>query len=482
MNLKDNLKKIRKDNNLSQEDLAEKLGVSRQAVSKWEQGLAYPEMDKVLQLCNMFNLNIDEILNQDIKEVEKNRQSKINVNKYIDDFLEYIKKTVKMFASMKISDKLKCIIEELFIVFVLFVVSQLVGAVLGLVCEKLLGFLSGSTYYTIYEFLEGIYYLIYFILSVIVILYIFKIRYLDYYEIVESDEVKEESSETKEEVITRKNLTDKREKVIIRDPKHSEYGFINAIIKCLLFIIKGVLFFFGIFVCMSLVAMVMLLVISFNFIKTGLLFIGGLLGCLSLIIIHLIIIYLIFSFISNLKVKKVLTFCIFMTCIILGGVSCGLIVNSLKDFKFVSDVNSDYIKTTTKEIEMNKNLIIDTYYDIEYKESNNKNLLIEVKTAKYCNYNIDEEENHLYFYHDCDADEFIKTISKDLNNKVFVDPNIEKITIYTTKDNIKLLQDNYEKFNKSIQDNENQRLYEEIDRLNSELYETKMKLNECEEG
>ena len=48
MNLADNLKRIRKDNNLSQEQLAEKLGVSRQSVSKWESGLSYPEMDKVL--------------------------------------------------------------------------------------------------------------------------------------------------------------------------------------------------------------------------------------------------------------------------------------------------------------------------------------------------------------------------------------------------------------------------------------------------
>ena len=67
MNLADNLKKIRKDNNLSQEQLAEKLGVSRQSVSKWESGLSYPEMDKVLQICQLFNLNINELINEDIK-------------------------------------------------------------------------------------------------------------------------------------------------------------------------------------------------------------------------------------------------------------------------------------------------------------------------------------------------------------------------------------------------------------------------------
>ena len=81
VNFSENLKKIRKDNNLSQEQLAEQLGVSRQSVSKWESGQAYPEMDKMLQLCQLFNLNIDDLLNQDIKEVNNNKQAKINVNK-----------------------------------------------------------------------------------------------------------------------------------------------------------------------------------------------------------------------------------------------------------------------------------------------------------------------------------------------------------------------------------------------------------------
>ena len=47
MKLSDNLKRIRKENNLSQEQLAEKLGVSRQAVSKWESEQSYPEMDNM---------------------------------------------------------------------------------------------------------------------------------------------------------------------------------------------------------------------------------------------------------------------------------------------------------------------------------------------------------------------------------------------------------------------------------------------------
>ena len=49
-NLAENLKKIRKENNLSQEDLADILGVSRQAISKWESKVSYPEMDKIVLL------------------------------------------------------------------------------------------------------------------------------------------------------------------------------------------------------------------------------------------------------------------------------------------------------------------------------------------------------------------------------------------------------------------------------------------------
>ena len=63
----ENLKKIRKDNNLSQEQLADELGVSRQAISKWESAVAYPEMDKIITLCDRFNLNIDDLLHKDTK-------------------------------------------------------------------------------------------------------------------------------------------------------------------------------------------------------------------------------------------------------------------------------------------------------------------------------------------------------------------------------------------------------------------------------
>ena len=99
-NFSDNLKKIRKDNNLSQEQLAEELGVSRQAISKWESGSSYPEMDKIIQICNKFNLNIDDLLNKDITEIKGEEKVKNYINQYVDDFLNFITDTINLFSNM----------------------------------------------------------------------------------------------------------------------------------------------------------------------------------------------------------------------------------------------------------------------------------------------------------------------------------------------------------------------------------------------
>lgn len=52
---------LRRKNGLSQEQLAEKLGVSRQSISKWEGGLSTPELDKLKALSECFQVSIDEL-------------------------------------------------------------------------------------------------------------------------------------------------------------------------------------------------------------------------------------------------------------------------------------------------------------------------------------------------------------------------------------------------------------------------------------
>ena len=69
MKFGENLKKIRKEKNMSQEELAEKVNVSRQSVSKWETGESYPEMNNILELCKIFNCNINDLIHTDMTDI-----------------------------------------------------------------------------------------------------------------------------------------------------------------------------------------------------------------------------------------------------------------------------------------------------------------------------------------------------------------------------------------------------------------------------
>lgn len=57
----DRLAAVRRGNGLTQEQFAEQLQVSRQAVSKWESGRGYPEMEKILYICNRYQVSIADL-------------------------------------------------------------------------------------------------------------------------------------------------------------------------------------------------------------------------------------------------------------------------------------------------------------------------------------------------------------------------------------------------------------------------------------
>jgi transcriptional regulator with XRE-family HTH domain len=62
MKFQEKIGRIRKEKGLSQEEMAEKLGVSRQAVAKWEAGLSYPDVDNLIALSALFQVSIDSML------------------------------------------------------------------------------------------------------------------------------------------------------------------------------------------------------------------------------------------------------------------------------------------------------------------------------------------------------------------------------------------------------------------------------------
>ena len=85
MKFGDKLIKLRKKHGLSQEDLAAKLNVSRQSVSKWESNNTYPETDKIVQICNIFNCSMDDLINDKITEIDEVESITLTVFTYDED-------------------------------------------------------------------------------------------------------------------------------------------------------------------------------------------------------------------------------------------------------------------------------------------------------------------------------------------------------------------------------------------------------------
>lgn len=63
--IQNKIRAVRKKNHMTQKALSERLGVARQTISKWEYGLAVPDADRLVQIADLFDLNISELLEKD---------------------------------------------------------------------------------------------------------------------------------------------------------------------------------------------------------------------------------------------------------------------------------------------------------------------------------------------------------------------------------------------------------------------------------
>ena len=449
MNLKDNLKRIRKENNLSQEQLADKLNVSRQSVSKWESGLAYPEMDKMILICKIFDLSMDELLNQNVKEVNDEKKNKVEINKYIDSFLNFISKSYDMLNSMTRTQVLRCILEQLFFMLVFYCLSLIViGVVEGLFGNVLDVFNNYKALKKVFDLIIVFLKTGFLILDFILVIYVYKIRYLDYYvkddnkEEIKQDEKEEPIYEEKEEIKKEENnKPEKIERVIIRDPKHSEYRFISGLLRLLTLFAKCFITLILLFAVFILLTLLVFLILSFMFVKTGLLFIGGFIVLLSSIIILLVFMSSLYCLVINRKYNFKFMERTLLISIITLGLGLGLSFLSITNFEFKSDKLEEEII-----IPMKDNL--DFAWYTKYEVENRSDLRIVSTHSKYFELKNDSNANFIYnhYINDERFDEF-RNIVKDINNKKIIDYRTNYITVYTSKENIdKLMEYNQADF------------------------------------
>ncbi|MCI8460031.1 MAG: helix-turn-helix domain-containing protein [Bacilli bacterium] len=372
MKFGDKLIALRKKRGLSQEELAEKLNVSRQSVSKWESNNTYPETEKIVQICNLFNCSMDDLINDkviDIDQVERKEKSNLNIS--IDSLLDFITKTIDMFAGMTFTSGLKCVIELFIIACVMaFGGFIVISIVMGLL-NSVLSFISNR--YFITNFIGSVLGLIWVALTLIVLVHIFKIRYLDYYEQAlneknkneDKDDVKNNKVKLKEN--EKISHSEKVKNVVIRDAKDEPFAFLSILSKIAIGFIKFFALMFNFGTVCTLFAFVVCFVILIPFSFNSMLFFGINVAVFAGIVVTLLLIILLFKFIFNKKVNIKMAIILFVVAVVLGGVGSGIGVLGLKDVEVKNVSASDNLVKFEDKIRFSDNLYINHYgYDVEY--------------------------------------------------------------------------------------------------------------------
>ncbi len=130
MKFGDNLKKIRILKKLSQEDLAEKVNVSRQSVSKWETGDAYPTMNNLLELCKIFHCKINDLVNDSIIDIDslgdEVKTKVVSLKKEEQKKMKFLSKIISVISKI---GRIFCYIAIPFICFILITLPYLIDKV-----------------------------------------------------------------------------------------------------------------------------------------------------------------------------------------------------------------------------------------------------------------------------------------------------------------------------------------------------------------
>lgn len=451
----DKLPKLRKENNLSQEQLADKLGVSRQAISKWESGASYPDMDKMLQMCTILNCTLENLMD-DGKIGNSSKNNSKSFMGYLNDLLSFITRAYNMFCSMTLKEKVKCFIEMTFIAIALLIVGLLAYSILDWVTYNAFDFVSNKVIVFIERFLQNIYALILIVLGIIIFIHLFKIRYLDYFVTIEDENVSEKTIEQPVDKKENNNFIQerKKEKIIIRDPKHSVFSFMNLLGKIILIAIKVLALMVTGPVLVSFVFLVFIMVASICHVTYSSLFWFIAIMVLGCILVNYVIIELMYRFIFNQKQALRRFFIMFITGLIMAGFGFGVSVVQLANFEYKELAKLDY-KTDIRYIDVTDKTYIHGYMEmenVEYVIDNSiTNAKVEVRCVKGFDYDLVHRKMDEYDYY------YIRL--NDINfwnayNYVLDDIKNKRISNYDLDEFIKIKifvnQENYDKLNSNL--------------------------------
>lgn len=463
MKFGENLQKLRKEKGISQEQLAEQLGVTRQSVSKWESGNSYPEMDKIVAICNLFHCDMDVLINKDITEEREKKDASSVVKEIFSGVTNYVKKTIYLFEHKSLKDIIKMCVQ----VFIIICVILLFAIPFMLLKEIVVSlFYTGNNWFSIFfaKFWNFIFNGGYAILAIATFLYIFKIKFLDNEEIiVEEVEDKTQNSEEVSEDNSSKTDSSKsseKKKVKIIKVKKNDFSLLDLLVKAITVCLKClfVLFLIPVIIgtIMLLIGLVLLIVLIFK----GLFLAGTILLFLGGIVFAIVLIELMLDFIFNLKFSKRRIIITIISSIVVSSIGLGLSIWYFLNLNVINDVPTSF-KTETKEeiYTMTDDFLIhydDYSFNTRFVEDNSLTNQVRVRIDYYTIANdvsLERTDNEVYLNYEAVDGVNIKQITdsiiKDLkHNKIHTYDQLGQvsITITTSKINVDKIQDNYQKY------------------------------------
>lgn len=463
MKFGENLQKLRKEKGISQEQLAEQLGVTRQSVSKWESGNSYPEMDKIVAICNLFHCDMDVLINKDITEEREKKDASSVVKEIFSGVTNYVKKTIYLFEHKSLKDIIKMCVQ----VFIIICVILLFAIPFMLLKEIVVSlFYTGNNWFSIFfaKFWNFIFNGGYAILAIATFLYIFKIKFLDNEEII-VEEVEDKTQNNEEVSEDNSSKTDsskssEKKKVKIIKVKKNDFSLLDLLVKAITVCLKClfVLFLIPVIIgtIMLLIGLVLLIVLIFK----GLFLAGTILLFLGGIVFAIVLIELMLDFIFNLKFSKRRIIITIISSIVVSSIGLGLSIWYFLNLNVINDVPNSFNTETHEEVyTMTDDFLVhydDYSFDTKFVEDNSLTNQVRVRIDYYTIANdvsLERTDNEVYLNYEAVDGVNIKQITdsiiKDLkHNKIHTYDQLGQvsITITTSKINVDKIQDNYQKY------------------------------------
>lgn len=448
MNFCNNLQKLRKNKNISQEQLAEELGVSRQAVSKWESGASYPEMDKLVLLCKIFNCNLDDLINKNITQIEDLSSSKKKLTNFIKSIGDGITKTIKMIENFSFKDLVKFIIQILVIVLVIAICRipfSLVEDAIYNILVKYQNNIICNVFLTFFEFIISIGYSVF---AIITFFYIYKVKFLNEVEVINKESNKKTSDINKQ--------TKSSDKYIIKSNKMTILEFLTML---LIWFLKFMVIVFMIPTLISLLTTIVCFTLFIVLLFKGLLLTGPILITISLIVFGVVLLEIMFNFIVNKKSNYKRVFIAMISSITVFGIGVLFSMIYFSDLKLI-DKTSPKFKNKKMEqvISMNDSLFIYNYNgNINYKvDPNLSNDEVKLTLSYYSNtitpkVNKNDDNTYSigviqskYFRMQDYTDDIINNLKKK-RVYTYYGVNDINVSVFASEENINKIKENYYK-------------------------------------